>query len=121
MSTGKRLAKRSILGTKVVVPGQDGRYYPGHILAVKTFEDASAENRYSVRFEDSKRVFEFSEKDILGPGFRTTVADVQLTQGQVVYVTHNNREMQGKVVRHDFDSQDVLLTVGNANNEVSLN
>jgi len=31
MSTGKRLAKRSILGTRVVAPGEDGRFYPGMI------------------------------------------------------------------------------------------
>ena len=31
MSTGKRLAKRSILGTRVAVPGEDGRLYPGII------------------------------------------------------------------------------------------
>ena len=31
MSTGKRLATRSILGTRVVVPGEDGRFYPGLI------------------------------------------------------------------------------------------
>jgi hypothetical protein len=31
MSTGKRLAKRSILGTRVVAPGEDGRLYPGMI------------------------------------------------------------------------------------------
>lgn len=29
MSTGKRLAKRSIVGTKVVVLREDGLYYPG--------------------------------------------------------------------------------------------
>ena len=31
MSTGKRLAKRSIVGTKVVVLREDGLYYPGTI------------------------------------------------------------------------------------------
>ena len=42
MSTGKRLAKRSILGSKVMVPGQDGKHYPGHIQAVKQSEDGNA-------------------------------------------------------------------------------
>ena len=41
MSTGKRLAKRSILGTKVMVPGPDGKHYPGHIQAVKQSEDGN--------------------------------------------------------------------------------
>ena len=35
MSTGKRLAKRSILGTRVVAPGEDGRLYPGMIQVNK--------------------------------------------------------------------------------------
>jgi len=38
MSTGKRLAKRSILGTRVVAPGDDGRLYPGIIADMKTPE-----------------------------------------------------------------------------------
>ena len=112
MSTGKRLAKRSLLGTKVMVPGQDGRYYAGQIQAVKSYEDSAVDKRYSVKFEDTKRVFEFSEKVIIGPGFGS-VSGVQLLPGQVVFVTLNNREMMGKVVRHDFDSQDVLIKVQN--------
>lgn len=36
MSTGKRLAKRSILGTKVMVPGTDDLFHSGVIQAVKT-------------------------------------------------------------------------------------
>jgi hypothetical protein len=117
MSTGKRLAKRSILGTKVMVPGQDGKFYPGHIQAVKSSFDETTSCRYSVRFEENRRVFEFTEKDIIGPGF-SGVGSVQLLQGQVVYVTHNQREMSGKVVRHDFFAQDVLITVSTGN-EVS--
>jgi hypothetical protein len=111
MSTGKRLAKRSILGTKVMVPGRDDLYHSGVIQAVKT--PANEDIRYSVRFEDSPhRVFEFSGSDLVGPGFKN-MSDVRLSSGQRVYVTHNGREMQGSVVRHDFDSQDVLITLGN--------
>lgn len=112
MSTGKRLAKRSILGTKVMVPGQDGRYHPGLIMAIKTSEGFGIDPRYSVKLEESKRVFEFCEKDIVGPGFGS-VSGNQLLAGQLVYITHNNREMCGKVIRHDIDSQDVLVNVGN--------
>lgn len=36
MSTGKRLAKRSILGTRVVAPGEDGRFYPAVIQVLST-------------------------------------------------------------------------------------
>ena len=111
MSTGKRLAKRSILGTKVMVPGRDDLYHAGVIQAVKT--PANEDIRYSVRFEDAPhRVFEFSGSDLVGPGFRS-VSDVKLAAGQRVYLTHHQREMQGKVVRHDYESQDVLITIGN--------
>eukprot|EP00095_Tigriopus_kingsejongensis_P006543 maker-scaffold515_size150689-snap-gene-0.29 protein:Tk06543 transcript:maker-scaffold515_size150689-snap-gene-0.29-mRNA-1 annotation:"zinc finger protein 704-like" len=110
MSTGKRLAKRSILGTKVMVPGQDGLFHPGWIQAIKTPEGTLSDARYAVKFEESKRVFEFCESDILGPGFES-VTSKHLQSGQGVFVTHNHREMCGKVVRHDFDSQDVLVKV----------
>lgn len=36
MSTGRRLAKRSIIGTKVCAPGPDGLWYSGVIADVKT-------------------------------------------------------------------------------------
>ncbi|XP_036336428.1 uncharacterized protein LOC118746662 [Rhagoletis pomonella] len=36
MSTGRRLAKRSIIGTKVCAPGPDGLWYSGVIQDVKT-------------------------------------------------------------------------------------
>uniref|UniRef100_A0A182FR93 DUF4772 domain-containing protein n=1 Tax=Anopheles albimanus TaxID=7167 RepID=A0A182FR93_ANOAL len=36
MSTGKRLAKRSIVGTRVCAPGTDGIWYSGKIEFVKT-------------------------------------------------------------------------------------
>ena len=117
MSTGKRLAKRSILGTKVMVPGQDGRLHPGLIMAIKTSEGAGIEPRYSVKLEESKRVFEFCERDVVGPGFGS-VTGKHLLEGQLVYITFNNREMSGRVVRHDVDSQDVLVNIGGAGSEV---
>ena len=72
--------------------------------------------RYSVRFEESRRLFDFVEKDVVGPGF-SSVASVHLQPGQTVYVTHNQREMSGRVVRHDFFAQDVLITVNNISPE----
>lgn len=119
MSTGKRLAKRSILGTRVASLGIDGYYYPGMIQAMKTQEDGGIgggvmPNRYSVRFDDGRRVVEFLEKDIIGPGFEA-IGSVQLQVGQTVYVTHCQREIRGIVVRHDFETQDVIIKI----NEVS--
>ena len=121
MSTGKRLAKRSILGTRVASLGIDGFFYPGMIQAMKTEVDGGIgggvmPNRYSVRFDDGRRVVEFLEKDIIGPGFES-ISSVQLQVGQIIYVTHCQREIKGTVVRHDFDTQDVILQI----NEVSRN
>ena len=111
MSTGKRLAKRSILGTRVAAPAGEGLYLTGIIQAVKTCEDPSLANRFSVRFDDNPaNVSEFLEGDLIGPGFKT-VTYAHLNAGQLVYVTHNQREMAGRVVRHDFDSQDVIITL----------
>ena len=122
MSTGKRLAKRSILGTRVSVLGLDGLWSAGMIQAVKTQEEVgiggglAMPNRYSVRFDDPpisahvRRATEFLSADICGPGFKS-VSEIQLAAGQPVYVTHNGREMKAKVVRHDFESQDVILKI----------
>ncbi|KAI9581164.1 hypothetical protein GQX74_014996 [Glossina fuscipes] len=66
MSTGRRLAKRSIIGTKVCAPGPDGLWYSGVIQDVKTpptatvtkcpdaeatVEMTSNETKYIVRFD----------------------------------------------------------------------
>ena len=117
------MAKRSILGTRVSVLGLDGIWAPGMIQAVKTSEEDNngigggvpMPNRYSVRFEDPKMMSkrtcsEFLSNDISGPGFKS-ISEIQLSEGQPVFVTHNGREMRAKVVRHDFDSQDVILQI----------
>lgn len=111
MSTGKRLAKRSILGTRVAAPVGDGLYMTGIIQAVKTCEDPSLANRFSVRFDEVKAgIGEYLETDLVGPGFKA-LTSVHLNGGQAVYLTHMQREMAGKVVRHDFDTQDVIITL----------
>ena len=102
MSTGKRLAKRSILGTRIVAPGQDGRFYPAVIQAVKTCEpDRLTENRYTVRFDNSRKVSEFQETDLIGPGFAGLSNGTHLMPGQRVYITHLGREMEGTIMSHD--------------------
>ena len=109
MSTGKRLAKRSILGTRVAAPIGDGHYMTGVIQAVKTCEDPSLANRFSVRLDDS-RVSEYLDHDLVGPGFKP-VTCIQMVPGQTVYCTHLQREMSGRVVRHNFDTQDVIIAL----------
>ena len=78
--------------------------------AVKTCEDPSLVNRFSVKFDDCNSKAEFLETDLVGPGFKP-VTSIKLEAGQLVYVTHMQREMAGRVVRHDFDSQDVIITL----------
>lgn len=119
MSTGKRLAKRSILGTRVAAPISDGLYMTGIIQAVKTCEDPSLVNRFSVKFDDLNSKAEFLETDLVGPGFKP-VTSIKLEAGQLVYVTHMQREMAGRVVRHDFDSQDVIITLNDGDCETLL-
>lgn len=108
MSTGKRLAKRSILGTRVVAPGDEGLYQPGVIQAVKTAENSDVPSRYSVRFDLTRKVREYSESDIIGPGF-AGVTGIKLRPGQIVYVTYCNREMQGSVVCHRPNIDQVIV------------
>jgi hypothetical protein len=108
MSTGKRLAKRSILGTRIVAPSQDGRFYPAVIQAVKTYEDRLTENRYTVRFDNSRKVSEFLESDLIGPGFGG-LGGGELLPGQRVYTTHLGREMEGTVMQHDRPADQVVV------------
>ena len=123
----KRLAKRSILGTRVAVRGDDGKFYAGMIQATKTCEEtessssspaesnreggpAQLENRYSVRLDATRKVKEFAESEIIGPGFGS-VAGNKLCAGQIVYVTHMNREVQGAVLHHGKESVVIQLLV----------
>ncbi|XP_077519627.1 glucose transporter 4 enhancer factor isoform X2 [Amblyomma americanum] len=107
MSTGKRLAKRSILGTRVCAPTPDGLHTPGVIQATKT--DADEENIYTVTFAD-KTTGEYRGEELIGPGFQT-IAGLTLKSGQRVYVTFNGREVSGVVQEHDEARDDVLISV----------
>ena len=104
MSTGKRIAKRSIIGTRVVAPGIDGRFYPATIQSTKqydTYHHGPDANRYLVRFDNSRKVCEFGETELVGPGFAGVSAIGMLMTGQRVYLTHGGREMEGTVLHHD--------------------
>ncbi len=67
MFSSRRLAKRSIIGTRVCAPWQDGRFYPGSIQATETA--INGDEYYTVSFDDgySKNLL---DKDIIGPGFQ---------------------------------------------------
>lgn len=109
MSTGKRLAKRSILGTRVACSLEDGKYYAGVICAVKTIDEGGP-TVYSVRVEGERRSREVRESDLVGSGF-TAVGSVKLRSGQRVYITHNNREVSGTVLYHRPNIDEVLISV----------
>ncbi|CAD6995576.1 unnamed protein product [Ceratitis capitata] len=53
MSTGRRLAKRSIIGTKVCAPGPDGLWYSGVIQDVKTPPSATVTSSSLLTASDS--------------------------------------------------------------------
>ncbi|KAK3915261.1 Zinc finger protein 395 [Frankliniella fusca] len=135
MSTGKRLAKRSIIGTRVCAPGDDGKYYAGVIHAVKTpaavlpggtvqggpggaGQGPGDETRYSVRFDTAtsskqqRLAFrrEFRESELIGPGFRS-VTGCHLQPGQRAYLTFNGREVAGEVRSHDTQRDEVVVTI----------
>ncbi|XP_068203165.1 zinc finger protein 395-like [Palaemon carinicauda] len=109
MSTGKRLAKRSILGTRVACCLDDGKYHGGVICAVKN-TDEGGPPVYSVRVEGERRTREVREGDLVGSGF-TAVGSVKLRSGQKVYITHNNREVSGNVLYHRPNIDEVLISV----------
>lgn len=117
---GKRLAKRSIIGTRVCAPaGDDGKLCAGIIAAVKTAADGS-ETGYSIRFDDgtgSRREYRASE--LVGPGFRT-LSDLRLMAGQRVYITFNGREISGDVVVHRPDTEEVRVSITPPGHEVSV-
>lgn len=124
MSTGKRLAKRSIIGTRVCAPGEDGKYYSGVIDAVKTPASFPENNncinltpntRYSVRFDPrqgnlGRTTAEFREADLIGPGFRSVIG-IELVSGQKCFVTYNGREVTGKVITHNVETDEVIIRI----------
>ncbi|CAB0019947.1 unnamed protein product, partial [Nesidiocoris tenuis] len=125
MSTGKRLAKRSIIGTRVCVRGEDGIYYAGVINAVKTpgsssglvssSAGAASESRYSVRFDPvpSAPPFkrEYRDAELIGPGFRTMASGVVLLPGQKVFITYNGREVAGSVINHQIEQDEIQISI----------
>lgn len=135
MSTGKRLAKRSIIGMRVcALSPEDSLYYPGRITSVKT-PDSPKDNqncinltpntRYSVRFDPNpafgplrRGIYEFSCSELIGDGFGN-ITDVKLKPGQKIYVTHNGRETGGVIVEHDVTLDEVTIEIQTNLNEVS--
>lgn len=130
MSAGKRLAKRSIVGTRICAPNREtGQYKPGMIIGSKNPDELNFNNchtgiasnsKYIVRFE-SGETREFSESELVGPGFGS-VNSLKLRSGQKTFVTHNGREVTGNVVYHRPQIDEVLINIppSPGSNEVSL-
>ncbi|XP_047739180.1 zinc finger protein 395-like [Hyalella azteca] len=109
MSTGKRLAKRSILGTRVACCLPDGKFYPAVIVDVRSRSPEDLRSSvYKVRVEGERKIHEVSESELVGSGF-SPVSAIKLRSGQKVYVTHNNREVSASVVSHTPETDEVIL------------
>ncbi|XP_018917225.1 zinc finger protein 395 [Bemisia tabaci] len=132
MSTGKRLAKRSIIGTRVCAPGEDGKFYAGVIHAVKTpavsvlgdVSGSNAETRYSVRFDADRKTGtvcrrEYRDVELIGPGFQS-ISNFHLVPGQKVFLTFNGREICGEVVEHKPQIDEVTISVQPQGHEGTL-
>ncbi|OXA58169.1 zinc finger protein 704 [Folsomia candida] len=120
MSAGKRLAKRSIVGTRICAPMREtSQYSPGVIIGSKNPDELHCFNnchtgitpnsKYVVRFETGE-TREFSESELVGPGFGN-VSSLKLRTGQKVFVTHNGREISGNVVYHRPQIDEVLINI----------
>lgn len=104
---GKRLAKRSIIGSRICAPLREtNQYSPGIIIGSKNHDEFLYFNncstgitpncKFVVRFETGE-TREFSESELVGPGFGN-VSSLKLRSGQKVFVTHNGREVSGKKI-----------------------
>ena len=80
MFSSRRLAKRSILGTKIAAPWQDGRFYPGSIQGTET---AINGDEYYTIFFDSGHTKTLEDRDLIGPGFQPiTVAKLKVSRSR---------------------------------------
>ena len=115
----RRLAKRSIVGSKISARRQNGRYYPGVIQSQYVEEGPFSDAIYNILFEDGLEGL-VPGKNIIGPGFQSTTTAV-LKSGQNVFLTLNGREVNGTVARHNRDNDEVIVSVALQNgDEVDL-
>lgn len=90
MSSGRRLAKRSIIGTKVCAPGPDGLWYSGVIQDVKTppsstVTSANADNTKSANNETKYIVrFDFKTQDSNQNSTKSNQVSVHISPAQTL-------------------------------------
>jgi len=121
MSALKRLAKRSIVGTRVSAPiKENGLYTAGVIIGSRNASEEhpffancatgiTPSSKYVVRFENGD-TREYQESDLIGSGFGN-VNNLRLRSGQKAWVTYNGREVMGTVVYHQQARDEVLINV----------
>lgn len=130
MSTGKRLAKRSIIGTRVCAPGGDKLWYCGVIQKVKTPPTVRDNNcitltpdtKYTVRFDPGQTMAglkEYLGSQLIGPGFEN-VLSIILCPGQRIFLTYNGRESAAEVLSHDIVKDEVSVRIPANGFEVSF-
>lgn len=131
MSTTKRLAKRSIVGTRICAPGSNKLYYSGIITKVKTpsigFRDnncimLTADTKYTVRFDLGQGMVgqnEYFGSELIGPGFQN-IMSIHLSPGQRIFITYNGRESSAEVTSHDFIKDEVCVRIPGNGIEVIL-
>lgn len=123
MSTNKRLAKRSIVGTRICAPGPDKLYYSGIIQKVKTPSigiidtnhciTLTHDTKYTVRFDIGQAMVglrEYLGSELIGPGFQNVI-NVNLAAGQRVFITYNGRESVAEVISHDFAKDEISVRI----------
>lgn len=116
MFGNRRLAKRSILGTRICAPCQDGRFHPGVIQAQRSSENLpDNEQVFTVVFDNGNSGY-FRGSEIIGPGFQQ-VSQLVLKPGQKVYLTLNGREISGEVASHEIDRDEVHVSLKLPNGE----
>lgn len=132
MSTTKRLAKRSIVGSRVCAPGPNKLYYSGIITKVKTppsfggIHDTNcimltADTKYIVRFDFGQSMVgsnEYLGSELIGPGFQS-VMNVNLAAGQRIYITYNGRESSAEVLSYDCTKDEVCVRIPGSGSEVN--
>lgn len=135
MSINKRIAKRSIVGSRVSALNKEtGYFYPGVIIGCKNNEDLlhgmnftlnstnngiintsnstiiNPNTKFVVKFESNGEIREFTENELVGPGFKS-MNKLKLRSGQKIWITYNGREVNGTVVYHQVAKDEVLINI----------
>ena len=122
MSTGKRLAKRSIIGTRICAPVPVGGvelYMPAVISATKNTgigaDPQELNTVYTVTFSRDQKwatscpaSAEYRANELIGPGFGS-VSQAKLLPGQRVFITYSGREVAGTITA--IDDHEVQLAL----------